>query len=461
MRSARDWRTAVSTPLTYRIGSSTVRFQTHMIVIVTIICIAVLFLFYVTGVGRKNKTNFVMHDSYRDHDHLHEKMYNSTYPLSKPVRTDGGVRYLIAVISDLDQNSKDPRNKNKWVSYLKFGHLTISDAGDRVNVQFRDNVTLSSNLAAGGRGMELSELTVFNGGLYTLDDRTGVIYQIIGDRVVPWVIMADGPGGESKGFKAEWSCVKDQHLYVGGLGKEWTTSDGEVLNTHPMYIKKISMRGEVTHIDWHDQYVAVRKAAGVTSSVGYMIHEAVGWSNEMERWVFLPRRMSNERYNDVIDEKKGTNVMITADDDFRDIKVSKVGNLIPTHGFSSFKFIPGTKESVIVALKSEEVEGTVASYVTVFNVDGTILWPEYSTVNIEDCHITCHSSLNFFRFKCNYHRFLCTRNEFKTRESMRGNQISNFGYFNITEIVVSSYHNISTFLLINYIVISFIAHPSW
>ena len=49
------------------------------------------------------------------------------------------------------------------------------------------------------------------------------------------------------------------------------------------------------------------------------------------------------RYNDVIDEKKGTNVMITADDDFRDIKVSKVGNLIPTHGFSSFKFIPGTK----------------------------------------------------------------------------------------------------------------------
>ena len=31
---------------------------------------------------------------------------------------------------------------------------------------------------------------------------------------------------------------------------------------------------------------------------------------------------------------------------------------------------------MIVALNSEEVEGTVASYVTVFNVDGTILWPE-------------------------------------------------------------------------------------
>ena len=26
-----------------------------------------------------------------------------------------------------------------------------------------------------------------------------------------------------------------------------------------------------------------------------LIYQAVGWSNEMERWVFLPRRMSNER----------------------------------------------------------------------------------------------------------------------------------------------------------------------
>ena len=67
----------------------------------------------------------------------------------------------------------------------------------------------------------------------------------------------------------------DNDLTCPFEGKEWTTSDGEVLNTHPMYIKKISMKGEVTHIDWHDQYVAVRKAAGVTSSVGYMIHEVL------------------------------------------------------------------------------------------------------------------------------------------------------------------------------------------
>ena len=26
-----------------------------------------------------------------------------------------------------------------------------------------------------------------------------------------------------KGMKCEWMTVKDEHLYVGGLGKEWTT----------------------------------------------------------------------------------------------------------------------------------------------------------------------------------------------------------------------------------------------
>ena len=43
---------------------------------------------------------------------------------------------------------------------------------------------------------------------------------------MPWVILEDGPGDVNKGFKAEWMAVKDHLLYVGGLGKEWTTVDG-------------------------------------------------------------------------------------------------------------------------------------------------------------------------------------------------------------------------------------------
>lgn len=43
---------------------------------------------------------------------------------------------------------------------------------------------------------------------------------------MPWVILEDGPGSVDKGFKAEWMTVKDHHLYIGGLGKEWTTQAG-------------------------------------------------------------------------------------------------------------------------------------------------------------------------------------------------------------------------------------------
>jgi soluble calcium-activated nucleotidase 1 len=69
--------------------------------------------------------------------------------------------------------------------------------------------------------MELSELVVFNGRLYSCDDRTCIIYEILIDEriAVPWVILPDGNGKDSgKGFKAEWMTVKNKKLYVGGLG---------------------------------------------------------------------------------------------------------------------------------------------------------------------------------------------------------------------------------------------------
>ena len=38
--------------------------------------------------------------------------------------------------------------------------------------------------------------------------------------------------------------------------------------------------------------------------------------------------------------------------------------------------MPGTQDKVIIALKSEELEGKIATYVLVYNIDGTILYPE-------------------------------------------------------------------------------------
>ena len=47
--------------------------------------------------------------------------------------------------------------------------------------------------------MELSELVVFNANVFTVDDRTGIVYKIIDNRVAPWAILSDGNGKQTKG----------------------------------------------------------------------------------------------------------------------------------------------------------------------------------------------------------------------------------------------------------------------
>lgn len=136
--------------------------------------------------------------------------YNDTYPLSPPQRNPEGVRYRIGVIADLDTQSRGAE-EHTWFSYLKKGYLVLSDSGDSVTVEWdKDESVLQSHLAEKGRGMELSELVVFNGKLYAVDDRTGVVYQIEGNKVVPWVILADGDGTVGKGELCVLPCSAEQ-----------------------------------------------------------------------------------------------------------------------------------------------------------------------------------------------------------------------------------------------------------
>lgn len=68
--------------------------------------------------------------------------------------------------------------------------------------------------------------------------------------------------------------------------------------------------------------------------------------------------------------------MFLVDENFEDIEVRNIGAVNPTHGFSSFKFIPGTRDSVIIALKSEEDGGKIASYILAFDLNGNLVMPE-------------------------------------------------------------------------------------
>lgn len=311
----------------------------------------------------------------RGDSQMSESHYNDTYPLSPPEHTPQGTRYRIGVIADLDTSSRIDKSET-WFSYMLRGHLLVSESGDKVAVEWdQEKVVLKSHLSEKGRGMELSELVVFNGKLYSVDDRTGVVYHIDGDKAVPWVILTDGDGSVAKGFKAEWMAVKDRHLHVGGLGKEWTTTSGVFVNNNPEWVKVVGYRGDVQHENWVPIYNSLKSAAGIQSP-GYLIHESAAWSDTLQRWFFLPRRASKESYEETADERRGTNLVLSCSPDFSEIKKSEVGVLNPTHGFSSFKFVPNTDDQIVLALKSEEDAGKIATYIMAFTLDGRILLDE-------------------------------------------------------------------------------------
>jgi len=246
--------------------------------------------------------------------------------------------YNISVIADKDKDSKTDKG---WGSILMNGVLTRDEAGYYSIAWDNVPITVQSQYNEGGRGMELSELVYFDKKLLSFDDRTGIVFEIVKEKaaVIPQHILMDGNGKTSKGFKCEWATVKDDLLFVGGLGKEWTTPTGEILSRDPQWVKIIDTEGRVEHRSWVQVYEALREATG-TSSPGYLIHEAVRFHPILRRWFFLPRRASTEAYNDALDERRGTNMIISTNENFGDIKMTRIGPEIHTHGFSSFVFLP-------------------------------------------------------------------------------------------------------------------------
>ncbi|XP_072030027.1 soluble calcium-activated nucleotidase 1-like [Amphiura filiformis] len=386
-----EWKTNVRTPIHYTSngGTSVMRFRPKVVAFVVLIVLVLLIILLLPNPkqasGGESRVLFDRGNAniIRGSFTMSSSAYNTTYPMSPVKRTSTGRKYRIGMITDLDTNSKLEDPSHTWVAYMKKGYLTISSSNNIVTVDIDDEeIALQSHLAQGDRAMELSELVCFNGKLYTVDDRTGVVYQVLDDKVLPWVILPDGDGSSTKGFKGEWMAVKDHLMYVGGLGKEWTTITGELVNYFPQWVKLVSHSGALQHLDWVDNYNAMRNTAGFPYP-GYMIHESGVWSDVHQSWFFLPRRASTERYDETEDEHRATNLILKCDSSFKNVVVSKIGVVNPIRGFSSFKFVPETNDNVIVALKTEEDRGNIATYFTVFTLDGIILVPDTKFADIK------------------------------------------------------------------------------
>eukprot|EP01083_Nonionella_stella_P076671 209049_1 len=289
--------------------------------------------------------------------------------------------YTFGIVADLDKKSKvKSSDKPLWRSIFKIGQLELL-SNDSASVSWPNLIEheIFSPIGEAGRGMELSELAVFDDRLLTFDDRTGVVYEISKDfQLVPRHILMEGDGNTAKGQKTEWATRKGARLYVGSFGKEYTGPGGKVLNRNNMWVTVIDGEGRVWHEDWTEKYEKLRSAVSA-SFPGYLIIEAIEWSDVHARWFVLPRRVSSEAYDEVADERRGSNLVMSADENFDDIHVLKVGTLRPTHGFSSFKFLPKSGDSLIAALKTEENEasGTQTTHLMVFQwPSGTVLLDE-------------------------------------------------------------------------------------
>ncbi|GAU95727.1 hypothetical protein RvY_07299-2 [Ramazzottius varieornatus] len=336
--------------------------------------------------------------------------YNDTYPMTSPLALqDGSIQFRLSIIADLDRKSRDANDSSTFNSYLKSGRFTIQPEWKGASIVWNDNSTVStgvgtenktidpdssqtmyygaggrinSQFAFGNRGMELSSLVTFNGKLYACEDRTGIIFQIVDHKVIPWVILADGNGTRPRGFKCEWTIVRDEHLYVGSHSADikHIHRDGPSVEAGQRWVKKISKEGLVEHLDWEPVYLALEQHLGVKPP-GYVMHETVLWSDIQKTWYFMPRQISHENYTEERHPYTCSNLMIYANENFTDIRSMPIGEHNPIYGFSAARFVPGTDDTVIIALRIMEIDEIFSTRIIVFSITGTIHLVEEEVLN--------------------------------------------------------------------------------
>jgi soluble calcium-activated nucleotidase 1 len=271
--------------------------------------------------------------------------------------------FRFAAVTDLDQLSlmKD-RKKPTFRSLILPGTIAYDSNANTYQLEMEATRELITGHNEAGRGAEFSELTIFNDRLLTFDDRTGEVFEILNapdgqsSFVVPRFVVTEGDGDTDKGMKWEWSTVKNGELYMGSMGKEYTRPDGSIQNTNNLWVSVLNSRGELRRINWERQFNYARTALGAQAP-GYLIHEAINWSPYLKKWIFMPRRISSEAYDDVKDEKRGSNKVLLVDEHFTSheiVTVQMKNSKDGLHGFSSFAFIPGTNDKHILALRSVE-----------------------------------------------------------------------------------------------------------
>lgn len=207
------------------------------------------------------------------------------------------------MISDEDRKSGSYA-KNHWSSFYLQGYLTYYPSTRRVEIKFDEyKHKVTNRFANNKRGLELSELIVFNGKLYTCDDKTGIIYELTESnstveistldskdplninynntyKLIPSLIIADGDGRQDEVFKCEWLVVKDHQLYIGSFGRDFHLNKKTKFSS---FIKRVNLNGLIEHLNWTDNFVKLTNSLNLEKD-GYISHETAMFSSITNKW---------------------------------------------------------------------------------------------------------------------------------------------------------------------------------
>lgn len=170
-------------------------------------------------------------------------------------------------------------------------------------------------------------------------------------------------------FLWNYNIVMCLFIFTGVYVCIITTPYSMINNIILLLVLSIVLKSIKANLNYLTKWRTQKSFFSCPPKIGYLIHEAAMWSEVHGQWFFLPRRASTEVYTEEDDERRATNILFRCDEFFRSIRMEQLGQKHHTRGFSSFKFIPNSGDGLIVALKSEEDQGRITSYIVAFDLN--------------------------------------------------------------------------------------------
>lgn len=311
------------------------------------------------------------------------------------VRSSQFMKYNFVMISNDDKKSligstAEVNGKvGLWTNRLINGYFEINllahDSGPSA-FKIVSDVVISTGYNFNLRGSELSAIVkLSDGSLLVCDNRSGIIYQLFrkddNDYVmIPHQILSYNSRSE-KGFRCQWMVFRSPNLFVGSNGKNMKkTTESRivdrsnefiyVLNVRPNYAKceenQFTINGKRLK-NWRKIYSNFYTLIKVGRDKGFIIHEAVTYSEIHRKWFFAPSKIgSSKKYN----------VLLWMSQCQKQFGIINIDDNQFNGGYSDIKFVPNTNDSLIFATRTfEKADGGYKSYSTIFTVNGTVVMP--------------------------------------------------------------------------------------